>query len=48
MADLRPYPGAPRWVKVFGVIVAVGVLLFIVLHLTGFFPGGHMSSHHVA
>ena len=30
----------PRWVKVFGVIVLVLVLLFVILHLTGL-HGGH-------
>ena len=35
----------PRWVKVFGIIAIVVVLLFVILHLTGNSPGGHMSSH---
>ena len=29
MADLPPYPGTPRWVKVFGIIVIVLFLLFV-------------------
>jgi hypothetical protein len=33
----------PRWVKVFGIIAAVLVALFIVLHLTGNSPGGPHS-----
>ena len=35
--------GAPRWVKVSGIIVLVIVLLFVVAHLTGngFGPGIH-------
>ena len=36
--------GTPRWVKVFGIIVIVLVLLFGILHLTGNSlggPGGH-------
>lgn len=50
MADPPPYPdtgdktGTPRWVKVFGIIIIVLVLLFGVLHLTGNSlggPGGH-------
>lgn len=47
MADLPPYPdsngdtGTPRWVKVFGIIVIVLVLLFVILHLTGGGLGGH-------
>ena len=33
--------GTPRWVKVFGIIAIVLILLFIVLHLTGNSLGGH-------
>ena len=51
MADEQPETqvdepvGPPRWVKVTGVVVAVVVLLFIVLHLiTG--GGGHGSGRH--
>lgn len=35
--------GAPRWVKVLGIIIAIVlVLLFVVLHLTGTLgPGAH-------
>jgi hypothetical protein len=33
---------APRWVMVFGMVVVVLVLLFVVLHLTGVHSfGGH-------
>lgn len=39
MADTPPYPGAPRWVKVLGIIATVLVLLFLVLKVTGI--GGH-------
>jgi hypothetical protein len=36
MAELPPYPGAPRWAKVFGVIViAVLALFFSILLLHG-------------
>jgi hypothetical protein len=35
----KPDPGAPpstpRWVKVFGIIFIVLVLLFVILHLSG-------------
>jgi hypothetical protein len=31
----------PRWVKVFGIILIVLVLLFVILHLTGRGLGGH-------
>jgi hypothetical protein len=32
---------APRWVKVFGIIGLLLVVLFIILHLTGLAPTGH-------
>ena len=35
MADSPPYPGTPRWVKVFGIIVIILVLLFVILLFTG-------------
>ena len=41
MADLPQYPGTPRWVKVFGIIVILLVALFAVLHLTGHGLGDH-------
>ncbi|MGH2435855.1 MAG: hypothetical protein ACRDFA_02550 [bacterium] len=46
MADLSPYPGTPRWVKVFGIIFIVLVLLFVILLLTRgpHRPGRHTSS----
>jgi hypothetical protein len=42
MADPPPYPetgddtgpGAPRWVKVLGIIAVVLVLAFVIVHLT--------------
>lgn len=47
MPDLPPEngddTGAPRWVKVFGIIAVFLVLLFFGLHLTGNSPGGHGS-----
>ena len=33
-------PSTPRWVKLFGILVLVLVLLFVGLHLTGNSPGG--------
>jgi hypothetical protein len=43
--DRPPYPGTPRWVKVFGIIAVVVVLLFVFLMFTrgpgGHGPGGH-------
>lgn len=48
MADLPPYPGAPRWVKVFGIVVFIVLLLFIgLMHSRGrgrHGPGRHMMS----
>ena len=44
MADRPPYPGTPRWVKVFGVVVIVLVLLFAAgMFIAG---GGHGSGRH--
>jgi len=43
--DRRSPPSTPRWVKVFGIIVIVLILLFVILHLTGNSlggPGGHI------
>jgi hypothetical protein len=50
MAALPPYPGTPRWVKVFGVIALGVVLLFVVLMFSrgphrG--PGDHTRSSSV-
>jgi hypothetical protein len=52
MADSQPYPGAPRWVKVLGIIVLIAVVQFVILHLIGgdfahpidHTIGGHTSS----
>jgi hypothetical protein len=46
MADLPPYPGTPRWVKVFGIIALGLVLLVVILLLTGG-PGRHGPRRHV-
>jgi hypothetical protein len=49
MADLPPYPGTPRWVKVFGIIAIGLVLLVVILLLTGGLgrhgPGRHKPSN---
>ena len=48
MADLLPYPGTPRWVKVSGIVVAAIVLLIAIVVVTGIGgphgPGRHMQS----
>ncbi|HEX9705702.1 MAG TPA: hypothetical protein VGA20_10675 [Gemmatimonadales bacterium] len=48
MADSPAYPGTPRWVKVFGIVVLVLVLLVVVIMATGVGgrhgPGRHMPS----
>jgi hypothetical protein len=48
MADRSPYPGTPRWVKVFGIIALVLVLLIVIALVTGLGgphgPGRHSPS----
>jgi hypothetical protein len=44
MADPHPYAGTPRWVKLFGIISILVVLLFAVLHLIPGPHGRHMPS----
>ena len=47
MANRPPYPGTPRWVKVFGITVIVVVLLVVGLMFIGggeHGPGRHTSS----
>ncbi|MGH7265793.1 MAG: hypothetical protein ACREMB_13225 [Candidatus Rokuibacteriota bacterium] len=46
MTDSPPYPGAPRWVKLFGTIVVLVVLLFVTLLLTRG-PGAHGPGRHM-
>jgi hypothetical protein len=43
MADMPPYPGAPRWVKVLGIVALALALLLVAHHLTG---GGHGPWEH--
>jgi hypothetical protein len=42
--DREPTVGMPRWVKVFGVIAIVVVLVGVILHLAGGGLGGHHMS----
>ena len=46
MANRPPYPGTPRWVKVFGIIVIVLVLLVVARVFIGgeHGPGRHTPS----
>lgn len=43
MTDSSAYPGAPRWVKVLGIVVIALAILFLIMRLTGHTPpeGGH-------
>jgi hypothetical protein len=45
MANRPPYPGTPRWVKVFGIVLIVVVLLAIATMLIG---GEHGPGRHAA
>jgi hypothetical protein len=58
MADLPPYSSSssntgddtvstPRWVKVFGIIALVVVLLFLIMMFTRGPGGGHGPSRHI-
>ena len=47
MADPPPYPGTPRWVKVFGAIATIVVLLIVARMFIGggeHGPGRHTPS----
>jgi hypothetical protein len=48
MADLPPYPGTPRWVKVSGMVAAAIAVLIAFVIVTGVGgphgPGRHMQS----
>ena len=45
MANQPPYPGTPRWVKVFGIIVIVVILLFVIMLFT---KGPHRPGLHTS
>jgi hypothetical protein len=45
MTDRGSTPGTPRWVKVFGIVALLVVLLFVILLLTG---GPHGPGRHTA
>src|SRR3990170_1069743 len=44
--DRESTTGAPRWVKVFGIIGIVLVLLVVIMLFTGGGPGGHGPRRH--
>ena len=44
MADPRPYPGPPRWVKVSGIAVGVLALLIVILIHAGGGPHHNIPS----
>lgn len=47
MADLSPYPGMPRWVKISGIFAAVLMLAAVIAIFAsggGHGPGRHLSS----
>ncbi|UPK37837.1 hypothetical protein IVB18_11355 [Bradyrhizobium sp. 186] len=52
MADPRSYPGAPRWVKVSGIVVGlVALLLVVLIHVSGGHSiptAGGLSGHSAA
>jgi hypothetical protein len=39
--DVPPYPGTPRWVYAFALIVIVPLAVFVIRHVTGGGFGGH-------
>lgn len=39
--DIGPRPPTPRWVKVFGILIGVLIVVFVILHLTGNSLGNH-------
>jgi len=44
MADSSAYPGAPRWVKILGIITFGLAVVFVVVHLAG---GGFQHHGHL-
>ncbi|MBA3519245.1 MAG: hypothetical protein H0T75_16775 [Rhizobiales bacterium] len=48
MADPLPYPGAPRWVKISGMIGGALALFVVILILAGGGPGRHGPGRHAS
>ena len=44
MADPRPYPGAPRWVKASSIVAGVLTLLVVILIHAGGGPNHHIPT----
>ena len=44
-ADIPPYPGAPRWVKVFGAVAAAVLLLLVMVFAGGEHGPGSQMQH---
>ena len=44
MGNRPSYPGTPRWVRAFGIVVIVLIVLVAILLLSGHGPGRHISS----
>lgn len=44
--DKAAPPPTPRWLRLFGMIAAAFLALFVILHLTGLVGMGHMGHHH--
>jgi hypothetical protein len=45
MAEIPPYPGTPRWVKLSGIAAGVGAaLVAVLLAAGGHGPGRHLSA----
>ena len=47
MPDLPPYPGAPRWAKLSGVVAIIVILLIAILIFTGI-GGPHGPARHLS
>jgi hypothetical protein len=45
MAELPPYPGIPRWVKVSGIVIGILAVLLLVIVVTGV-GGPHGPGRH--
>src|SRR3546814_15280416 len=46
MAEVPPYPGAPRWVKVSGIVIGVLILLLGIIVFTGVGGEDHGPGRH--